>query len=264
MGLETTDAILLKAFNWSESSRTVVFLSRERGKLPLVDKGGRSFATKRGRIMPFARMEVTFYATNREANGYIREIALVELFNMEKDGSLGRIGYGSAALELLSQLLPQEEPVEALYDYTTSYLRYLSTVDKRHLPALFITYYLRLMSQLGYHPSLAWCAGCEKELAKATTAEGMIIFSPERGGVVCPSCQTVGEYYIGISLPDMEMLARLQRANLAEGSTEVLGFDRAGVLLEALTRFLRFHSGMVNDVKSLTFLEKLKKSQMNR
>jgi DNA repair protein RecO (recombination protein O) len=264
MGLELTETILLKAFNWSESSRTVVFFSREWGKLPLIDKGGRAFATKRGRILPFARMEITYYGTNRDVRGYIRDIAFLELFDMEKDGSLGRIGYGSAAMELLYQLLPEDEPVEALFEYTLSYPRYLSTIEKHHLPALFITYYLRLMSQLGYHPSLAYCAGCSKELQESANPDGTVIFSPERGGVVCPSCQTVGEYYIGVSLPDMELLARLQRASLSEGATVVTGFDQAGLLLEALTRFLRFHSGLVNDVKSLTFLEKLKKSQMNR
>jgi DNA repair protein RecO len=264
MALEITEAILLKAFNWSESSRTVVFFSRNWGKLPLIDKGGRSFATKRGRSLPFARMEVTFYGTHRDVRGYIRDIGFLEQFDMEKDGSLGRIGYGSAAMELLYQLLPEEEPVEALYEYTLSYMRYLSDIDKRHLPALFITYYLRLMSQLGYHPSLAYCAGCAKELRESVNADGTVIFSPERGGVVCPSCQLVGEYYIGVSLPDMELLAKLQRASLAEGATVVMGFDQAGLLLEALTRFLRFHSGLVTDVKSLTFLEKLKKSQMNR
>jgi len=35
-------------YNWSESSRTAVFFTERFGKLPLVDKGGRSAKSKRG------------------------------------------------------------------------------------------------------------------------------------------------------------------------------------------------------------------------
>ena len=61
MALEKTEAVVLKAFNWSESSRTVLFFSRRFGRIALVDKGGRSFKSKRGRVTPFAKLEISFY-----------------------------------------------------------------------------------------------------------------------------------------------------------------------------------------------------------
>jgi hypothetical protein len=53
----------------------------------------------------------------------------------------------------------------------------------------------------------------------------------------------------------------LQRASLDEAATVPLGFQEATFLAEALAKFLRYHSGLVSDIKSLEFLDKLKQSQ---
>ena len=110
MALEKTDAVVLRTFNWSESSRTVIFFTRNFGKMALVDKGGRSIKSKRGRIVSFTHMELTFYASEKESNGYIRDVDTLKAFSFEKDGAVGRLAYGSAACELLNLLLPEEEP----------------------------------------------------------------------------------------------------------------------------------------------------------
>jgi DNA repair protein RecO (recombination protein O) len=107
MSLEKTEAVVLKAFNWSESSRTIVFFSRRFGKLALIDKGGRSLKSKRGRIVAFATLEVTFYASHKESPGYIRDVDPIATFSFDKEGTLGRLAYGSAGCELLHSLLPE-------------------------------------------------------------------------------------------------------------------------------------------------------------
>jgi hypothetical protein len=54
----------------------------------------------------------------------------------------------------------------------------------------------------------------------------------------------------------------LQRASLEEAATVPLGYQEATTLVEALGDFLKFHSGLVTDLKSLEFLEKLKNTQL--
>ncbi|UCG60992.1 MAG: DNA repair protein RecO, partial [Candidatus Zixiibacteriota bacterium] len=180
MSLEKSEVVLLKAFNWSESSRTVVFFSREFGRIALVDKGGRSMKSRRGRIIPFARMEITFYHSEKETRGYVREVELTEAFSFEENGNLGRLAYGSAAAELLNLLLPEEESQPELYQYFASLLGLLQKTRKAVLPSLFVAFYLRVLSQLGYHPSLSYCVGCGKELA-GFASQGERMFGVERG-----------------------------------------------------------------------------------
>jgi len=270
MALQKTEAVILKKFNWSESSRTVHFFTRDFGKLPLNDKGGRSFKSKRGRMVPFCRMEITFYKSEKETIGYISDSEIVEAFSFEKDGSLGRLAYGSAGCELLYLLLPQEEAQSMLYNYFLNFLKAVDRADKHGLPALFITFFLKTLSQLGYHPSLGYCVGCNREANGGDTGinngsekiAGEIQFSPERGGIVCPSCQKAGEYYISLSAESRRLLAALQTASLSEAASLPVGFTAAEQLIDLLAKFLSYQSGLNTNLKSLEFLDKLKNSQL--
>ncbi|PWB72504.1 DNA repair protein RecO [candidate division GN15 bacterium] len=262
MPLEKSDAFMLKAFNWSESSRTVIFFTREFGKLALVDKGGRRVSGKRGRLMPFARMELTFHISEKSSRGYVSDSDLLELYEFQLEGSLGRLAYASAACELLNLLLPEGEPLPSLFTYTTSFFEKTNSVDRRSLPALFVTFFLRLLSQLGYHPSLGYCIGCGLSWEESSPDNGTVAFSPERGGYVCPSCQRVAEYYIWLSSGGYRLLTRLQTCSLDEASLMPIGYQDCSLMLDLLTRFLSYQAGVSGDLKSLEFLEKLKNSQL--
>lgn len=261
MALQKSEAVILKKFNWSESSRTVHFFTRDFGKLPLNDKGGRAFKTKRGRMIPFCRMEITFYKSEKETTGYLSDSEIIEAYTFEKEGTLGRLAYGSAACELLYLLLPEEEAQAPLFQFFLTYLKLVDTCEKKSLPALFVTFFLRTLSQLGYHPSLSYCAGCSKELNNLNQ-KGETLFSPERGGIVCPTCQKPGEYYISLSAENRRLLVALQTASLTEAASLPIGYSNAGQLIEVLSKFLSYQSGLKTGLKSLEFLDKLKKSQL--
>jgi len=261
MSLEKSEAVILKTYNWSESSRTVVFFSQEFGRIALVDKGGRSIKSKRGRLVPFSRSELTFYHSEKETSGYISDVELLEAFSFEKEGTLGRLAYASAACELLHLLLPEDEPQRALYNYFVSFLRQMDTADRRFLPAVFVAFYLRLLSQLGYHPSLAYCASCGKELTVNGGEDEVKMFGVDRGGFVCAACQKAGDYYISFSGDSHKLLLALQTASLSEAATLPIGFSEAAKLLDALTKFVGNQTGLNSELKSLQFIEKLKNAQ---
>jgi len=268
MSLEKTEAIVLKAFNWSESSRTVVFLSRDFGKIALIDKGGRSMKSRRGRLVSFARLELTFYMSKKESRGYIRDIEATSAISMEGDGALGRLAYGSAACELLNLLLPDEEPHRDLYEYFATYLQYLEGVPKTSLPALFLAFFLRVLSNQGYHASLNYCTGCSKELGEENSEASFSLpgpdvpFNAERGGLVCPSCQAPGDYYIGLSREGFDHLVQLQSASLKEAAAVPVSYRESEQILEALTSFTACQTGANSNLKSLEFLQKLKNSAL--
>jgi DNA repair protein RecO (recombination protein O) len=263
MPLEKSEAIILKTFNWSESSRAVHFFTEKFGRMPLMDRAGRSVKSKRGRLLPFARLEITFYVSEKESTGYLSDSDLIELFSFEKEGTLGRLAYGSAACELLYRLLPEQEPLPDLYTYLMSYLRYIDRSDRRFLPALFLAFFLRLLSQLGYHPSIEYCVVCGQEVSEFIGEGKTVAFSPERGGIVSPACQKPGEYYIDLTLADHRRLMTLQRASLHEAASIAVGYQEAVRLIDALAKFLSYQADIKSELKSLEFLEKLKGSQLN-
>ena len=259
MAIKKTEAFLLKAFNWSESSRTISFFTREQGKLPLIDRGGRSLSAKRGRALPFSRLALTYYASERSSNGYLSEISVEQAWSFESEGSLGRLAFGSAACELLWLMLPDEEPHTDIYQYTLKYFSLLSSADRVALPAIFVAYFLRLLSMLGYQPVLSGCVACGKSLGDFKTAR--MSFSPDRGGLLCPACQASGESYISLSLEDLLESLKLQAASLEQAADERTEFTCASRIVDALLKFLRTQTG-IGKLNSLEFLDKLKQAQL--
>jgi len=264
MSLEKTEAIILRTANWSESSRTVTLFSRDFGKMTLVDKGGRRFTARRGRLMPFARLEITFYASEKSARGYVSEVELVQLFAFEKEGTLGRLAYASAACELLNLLLSDREPQPSLYRLFVTFLQLTESSPKQSLPLLFIGFLLHLLSHLGYQPSLSHCVGCGRALPDADQPATTQDFSPERGGFVCGSCQTPGEYYLALSGRNAQLLRQLQSASLNEAVGRSIGYKDASLVLEALVQLVNYQTGITVPLKSLGFLEKLKNSRSTK
>ena len=264
MALEKTLAIVLRTFDWSESSRTIAFFAKEFGRIYLADKGGKSIKSKRGRVIKFALLEVTFYDSKKETSGYISDVELIKMYHMSGDGSLGRLAYASAACELLEQLLPKEEPQRTLFSYFNLFMEKLDNAERKSLPALFLSFFLRLLSQLGYHPSLGYCVGCSREYAelKKEKPGNFVPFSPERGGIICPSCQTPGDYYIKLPADVFAELLKLQSASLKEAESVRISYGEASLLLEALVKFLQYQAEISSKIKSLEFLDKLKKTEL--
>lgn len=265
MALTKTEAVILKQFNWSESSRTVVFFTDTRGKLALIDKGGRSFKSKRGRLLQLARMEIIYYRSERQSSGYISEVELLQIFSMEGDGALGRLTFASAACETLFMLLPEEEKQTDLYDYFLSYLKMLEKVEKACLPSLFISFFVRVISSQGYHPSLGYCVGCGKDSNQIIAGESIQVnFSAERGGIVCQTCQRPADDYIRFSKESYNLLKKLETASLSEAATMPIGYQESIQLIDGLNRFVSFQTGQKPGLKSVEFLEKLKNSDLLR
>jgi DNA repair protein RecO (recombination protein O) len=264
MSLETTPALLLKAYNWSESSRTLLFFTKRLGRLALVDKGGRQLKSRRGRPIPFALLEVTFYDHEKESTCYLSDVELLEQWEFANDGNLGRLAYGSAALELLNLLLPEDESHDDIFNYTCNFFQLVATSPRAGLPSLFIAYLLRLLSQLGYHPSLSYCVGCGRDIEEWGSSADRVAFSAERGGIVCPTCQSGGDYYITPHWETYRRAVAMQTASLSEAVTMTMGFTESTQVLDLLVAFISAHTGAKGDLKSLTFLEKLKTTTLTQ
>ena len=226
-------------------------------------------------------MELTFYASEKESNGYIRDVDPLKTFSFEKDGTVGRLAYGSAACEMLNLLLPEEEVQAGLFAYFVDFLSAVELADKRSLPALFLAFFLRMLSNLGYHPSLNHCASCGQQAGSVAAsrpnqvnsaqtgssqagslAPEYIQFYPERGGILCSSCQTAADHYIRLSAAGFEQLVALQTASLTEAAALPIPYADTELLLEAMTKFMSFQTGLSSKIKSLEFLKKLKDTKL--
>ncbi len=259
MSICKAEGFTLKAYNWAESSRTIVFFTRERGRLALTDKGGRSLTGRRGRAIPFARLALTYYDSEKSGSGYLSEVSVEEVWRLEEgDGGLGRITFGAMACEILRLILPEDEPHVDIYSYSLRYFGVLEAAPRNSLYSVFICFVLRLVSQLGYRPVITGCVGCSRLLDDAPIYQ----FSPERGGLICALCQTPGERYISVTRADLELTVKLQACSLDESAQISVNQEQSSRLIELLMSFLSAQTG-VNRLQTIEFLDKLKKAHHN-
>jgi len=265
-----SEGIILKSVNWKENSRIVTFFTDNAGRQSIIDRGGRSMKSKRGRLQTFSRLEIEYFKSEKSGAGYLTEVELLESFLLEKEGALGRLTFASAAVEILFDLLAEDEPHPEIYDITIQFLRLTDTGSKGGLAPLFLAYFLKILSYLGYRPNFAGCVSCgkDKESSAIELNNGedekkgkFYFFSPEKGGLVCSSCQTMGEYYIKLQSERLEMIYRLQTSSLAEAGRMRLGFDEAEEIIGILTDFMRYQTG-AKQLNSIKFLEKLRKAKL--
>ena len=257
-----SEGILLRSVNWKEQSRIVSIFTDNYGKISVVDRGGRSFKSKRGRLVNFCRLEISYFVSEKSELGHLGETDVREAFTFEKDGTLGRLTFASAAIEILNDLLPENEAQTGLYHLTIRFLRLMDSASKGSLVSIFLAYFIRALSYLGYGPNFSGCVGCAGEGLTYSNANGKnyVTISPERGGVVCGSCQSPGEYYIKLPAERLDILYSLQVASLAEAAAIKIPLAEGEELLEVLTAFMKYQTGAKN-LRSLEFLEKLKNTK---
>lgn len=259
MPVKKTEAFVLKSFNWSESSRTISFFTRDSGRLALNDRGGRSIKGKRGRALNLTHLEITYYDSDKPTAGHLSETQVLSKWTFSQDGALGRLAFSSAVCELLYQLLPEHEPHRDIFAYTLKYFAAMDSAQRDALPSVFLSYLFRLCSMLGYRPVLTGCVKCGRSV-KSLEADS-VLFAPEQGGLVCGSCQAPGERYIALATEDLIRAVTLQAGSLDEAAEEPIGFTQSTRIIEVALAFLKAQTG-VHKLNSLEFIEKLKQTNL--
>ncbi len=260
MALHKSEGIILHAANWSESSQMLTLLTPDRGRLSLSMKGIRKLSGKRGRPLRFARLELTFYLREGAETGSLNDVEPIEVFLFEKDGQLGRLTFAAAALELLNGLTSVQEAQSAVYQISLSFLRMVDSIEKKRLPGLFAGYILRLVSLAGFRPNLVGCTDCGRVVSDEVESDEDLLFSAERGGMVCLACRgnaRSGNGIVEITAKQHLKFRRLMESSLGEASQISVSLADLQRLIELVTELLRFHAGTVRHLKSFDFLDKL-------
>ena len=183
MSLLVTDAIVLHAFDYLESSRIIRLLTREAGVQSALARGARKSRGRYGTALDlFAEGSAQLYVKpNRE----LHNLAGFELSQTRSElaADIGRFTAASTIAELALRFVGEVSNPQ-LYDTVADVLDRIA----RSAPDTTIQDGLagcwRVVSVLGFTPELTSCALCHTPLRDSDDAT----FSHASGGVVCPAC----------------------------------------------------------------------------
>jgi DNA repair protein RecO len=193
-------AVVLRTYEYGETSLVVSVLTRGSGKIRLLAKGANR------RKSPFAGAlrtgnigEIVFYYRPDRGLQLLKEIESRNLFeNYIED--LEKLCIFQAGLEVVDRSVIEQEADERIFDLLEGFLAALPGADDPW--AVLFTLYVRLLKMSGVYPSTAGCTVCGKELAAGFRAV------PQTGRVTCGGCGSGDALFI--SGRSAEVLRRME------------------------------------------------------
>jgi DNA repair protein RecO (recombination protein O) len=232
MPLLVTDAIVLHAFDYSETSRILRLATREAGVISVLARGARRSIKRFGSALDlFAEGGVQVLVREQ------RDLHTLCAFDLARSrpalaADLGRFSGASALAELVLRFAT-DEPQPSLFDALSRSLDDLCSAEPDETREVTLAGAWRLVGELGFAPSLDTCSACHAEVAVAEA----LPFSHAAGGVLCARCARL--YTAGRTLPPAER-ARLG-AWMADERTEKLSDPDSRAHQRLLREFLREH-----------------------
>ncbi len=158
--MEETEGIVLRSFDFRETSKIVVFFTRDFGVLKGLAKGARKKTKQFGSSLELHSHDyISFY---KSRNSEIHLIGKCEQKNFYP-GIREDILKSSLAIywmEIIRELI--EDKDEKLFEFLLSSLAYLE--KETNLPPLILPFFeLNLLKLAGYGPVLVNCVNCKKE-----------------------------------------------------------------------------------------------------
>jgi DNA repair protein RecO (recombination protein O) len=176
-----TEGIVLKSFDFRETSRIATFLTKDFGKVKGVLKGIRTKPGKFGSSLDRFSVNDIVYYQYRNTDIHLVSECDMKVFYHGLRLDLKRMTAASYASELLDALVVSEEENLQIYELMQNYLESLQTV--RDISKLVHIFQIKILLLSGFRPHLDSCVRCEKKIT------GQARFSLPLGGLVCASCK---------------------------------------------------------------------------
>ena len=249
MSITKTEAIVLKSIRFGDTSRIATLYSKDHGKIKVIAKGIRKPKSRlAGALQTFSHIHIVFYRKRTTEIYLLSQADTIDSHQLlYKD--LNRYAFASAALELLDKLITGEEPNPRLFELALSILHLVERLPDRQLERAFCHFALKLTDLLGYKPKFDGCVGCNKQV------EGkFVLFSPEKGGIICKRCATRDQAYLRLSRDSAVSALKLQSIKTEELDTYNIPKGRTEEILNMILNLLDYHTERGKDLKSLELL----------
>lgn len=182
MALLTTDALVLRGYKLGETSKIVVLLTRDRGKLRAVARGARGARPRyQSALEPLSEVRVTLYGRQGAELLRLGQAELLHSAFRAAASSLEAAMFLSGGAELLDAFCPEAEAEEKTYRLALAVVRAVEAGAQPELLGRYLEAWLLRLH--GLYPALDACSSCGGALAA-----GRLAYHGPAHGFVCRRC----------------------------------------------------------------------------
>lgn len=233
-----TEAVVLRAFDYGETSRIVTLLTRQHGVVGTLARGARRPKSRFGStLQPMSYVQALYYHKPGRGLQTLKETAHLARFDRLAT-DLGRVTLGLRAVEVVRAVVEEGEAHPLALDLLVQTLAFLNAADG-HLANALPWFQLRLASLLGFAPDI------DREAVLALDDDGGSLLldsgaiEPAGGGAfgTAPSAAAAGA-----SRQALRAFAVLARTDLATASRMRLGEPVRREAEGLVDAYLRYHT----------------------
>jgi DNA repair protein RecO (recombination protein O) len=183
MSTLVTEAIVLHAFDYLETSRIIRLITRDAGVQSVIARGARNSRMRFG-----SALDLFAQGTSDIQMREHRELQVLSSFELTRARpqyalDVGRFTAGSMIAELTLRT-SSDEPQPALFDAVALALDNLAAAPAEQSVAAGLAGAWQIVAALGFAPALDMCANCHAELDPSAS----VAFSHSAGGALCTRC----------------------------------------------------------------------------
>jgi DNA repair protein RecO (recombination protein O) len=247
-----TEAVVLHAMKYGETSKIVTLYSKKFGKIKIIAKGVRSQKNKFGSSLePMTISSVVFYKKEQRDLHLLSKSEIAEpITKLQNDSE--RMATGLALVELVNMVMHDEEENKAVYQLLRQSLETIDGAERNHLNIL-IAFMLKMFGLFGFGISLSNCAVCKKNVEELHIQFANLRLSD--GKFICSGCsEGAGFGGVKIDWGVLKSLHYLQNCDVPKATVLALKHTTRNEMIATLESYLRYHIEGSRTLKSLSLL----------
>lgn len=202
-----TEAIVLSAMKYRDTSKIVRLYTSEFGKVSVIAKGARDSKSKfRSALEPMSYVAAVIYKNDNRELQLLSQCDAIRSFRYLSE-DMEKMYAAMSALELVDIVTQDEEQNMNLFMLLLNVLELVNAATKSPLIALYY-FETKLSDLLGFQPNLYICSRCGKNVEKMITRNAMFTLATQ--GVFCSECSHHPSSLSTISSATLQILQKLQ------------------------------------------------------
>lgn len=175
-----TEAIVIKTFDFRETSIIATLYTKEFGKINGILKGIKTAPPKfASTLEPFSLNEIIFYKKKDSGLHLVSQCDLKDNYVFIRN-DLTKVTLASMMMELVDTLMPAEEVNSDVFDLSINCLKAMSELS--YIEKVVTIFKIKLLTFSGFKPHFDSCISCGSRIID----QGK--FSIELGGLICSGC----------------------------------------------------------------------------
>lgn len=223
MQSEKSDAIVIRAVPWSETSLIVTLLTKGFGKVSAIAKGARRLKSPfDGSLDLLSLCSIVFIDKSGDVLDVLTESKLIRRFRSAST-DLDALNCGYYVADLLNRITESDHQLSELFNLTDHTLSHL---DQGISPlGLVVQFEWQCLRLLGHAPQIEVCVQCGTEMSRSSESN-YTAFSFSAGGVLCRNCLFNQRQVIRLSNEVINYLWSINQSDWSSDGVVALPTDR--------------------------------------